>query len=415
MKLSIIYIFSLLIALSGLEGQTMQPQSEKGFALFSIMKDTTTANPFKYNFIDKSNGNIIEWHWDFGDGQTSDKREDTHEYEEPGIYNVCLTIKTENNGVVEESVTCKKVRVAEQGFFNLGGHVFVNQFPIEGGFAYLYAFDNNNKLYQVDSCEFDTLGFYYFYQQIEGRYIVKAEASHDLGQYASYMPTYYGNVTKWQEAPVINFDSTMWEYNIDLTRASYNYHGDGKIAGTIRYDSTKFRNFSASDIPIYITDEAGRQSCTYSNLNGEFSFDRLHYGDYEVRAEITGMHSVPVYQNINNDAQENISVNLLIKEDQIIADVPEDIYSLDKKISQPYPNPAIGEVNIKMTALRIDNSFKIKIYDQMGRLVYVDTMHSNNHNDIVTINTSNFAKGIYNIQITSGRSGDGPLRRFIKR
>ncbi|MDZ7777466.1 MAG: hypothetical protein U5L09_18600 [Bacteroidales bacterium] len=179
------------------------------------------------------------------------------EYEEPGIYTVCLTIKTQQNGVIDESSTCKKVRVAEKGYFNLGGHVFVNQFPIDGGLAFLYAFDNNNKLHLVDSSEFDTLGFYYFYQQVEGRYIVKAEAAHDLGQYASYMPTYYGNVTKWQDANIIQFDTTMWEYNINLSRASYNYNGNGKISGTIKYDSSNLRSFNASNIPIDIFDEEG--------------------------------------------------------------------------------------------------------------------------------------------------------------
>ena len=414
MKIGILYIFSLLIAFSPAWGQSTQPHSEKGFALFSIMQDTAAPNPFTYKFTDKSNGDIISWKWDFGDGETSDKRQNTHEYEEPGIYTVCLTIKTQQNGVVDESVTCKKVRVAEKGYFNLGGHVFVNQFPIDGGLAFLYAFDDNNKLHLVDSCEFDTLGFYYFYQQVEGRYIVKAEAAHDLGQYASYMPTYYGNVTKWQDANIIQFDTTMWEYNVNLSRTSYNYNGNGKISGTIKYDSSNLRNFNASNIPIYIFDEEGRQSCTYSNLQGEFSFDQLHHGDYEVRAEITGMHAVPVFKNINSEAQENITVNLLIKDEQVIADIPEDLYNLEKKISQPYPNPAKNEVRLKMTSL-IDKEFHIKVYDQMGRLVYVTDTHMNSHNDIVSINTSNFAKGIYSIEISSGRTGDGPLRRFIKR
>ncbi|MDZ7777467.1 MAG: PKD domain-containing protein [Bacteroidales bacterium] len=78
MKIAILYIFSLLIAFSPAWGQSTQPNSEKGFALFSIMQDTTAPNPFTYKFTDKSNGNIISWKWDFGDGKTSDKRQDTH-------------------------------------------------------------------------------------------------------------------------------------------------------------------------------------------------------------------------------------------------------------------------------------------------------------------------------------------------
>lgn len=413
MKRFTIYIFSVLILFSVAHGQNRQSEDNKGFALFSILKDTLSSNPYKFHFKDKSNGNIISWKWDFGDGETSEKKEDTHEYTEPGIYNVCLTIETEENGEIEESVTCKKVRVAEEGFFNLGGHVFVNHFPIEGGVAYLYAFNENNKLRYVDSCQFDSIGFYYFYQQIEGRYVIKAEASHELGQYASYMPTYYGNETKWQDAEVIQFDSTMWEYNISLSRTSFNYSGDGEISGTISYDSTDLRDFSATDIPIYIIDEDERHSCTYSETDGTFTFENLHHGDYQIRAEITGMHSVPVYQNINSDNQEDVSISLLIQEDQVIADVPEDVYNTDVDISQPYPNPATDHISMKISSEK-GEMLKIKIFDQMGRLVYSAGLQGVNGEETITINTGSFANGVYNMQVSSDRRGS-TNRLFIKK
>ncbi len=413
MKRFTLQIFSFLVLLSAANGQTRQAGDEKGFALFSIIKDTTNSSPFTFHFKDKSNGDIISWHWNFGDGQTSDKKEETHEYTEPGIYTVCLTIETIEDGEIEESVTCKKVSVAEDGHFNLGGHVFVNHFPIEGGTAYLYTFDENNKLQYVDSSQFDTLGFYYFYQQIEGRYVIKAEASHDLGQYTNYMPTYYGNETQWQDAEVIQFDSTMWEYNIDLERTSVNYSGDGKISGKIRYDSTGFRDFSATDIPIYIIDEDERHSCTYSEKDGTFAFENLHHGDYEVRAEITGMHSVPIYQNINDNSQQDISINLLIQEDQVIADVPEDLYQMDKNISRPYPNPATDKVSLKIRSTE-GETFKIKIFDQTGRLVYTSNTSPGSADETISINTGDFANGVYNMQISSDRKGSAN-RLFIKK
>ncbi len=414
MKRIFLYIFFLFVSLTISYGQGKQTTGQKGFALFTITSDSVSSNPFKYIFNDKSNGNIISWHWDFGDGHTSDKASDTHEYDEPGIYNVCLTIKTINNeGEVEEAVTCKKVRVAEKGYFNLGGHVFVNQFPIEEGIAYLYEFDENNKLHLQDSSTFDTLGFYYFYQQKEGRYIVKAEAAHHLGEYASYVPTYFGNVTKWQQANIIEFDTTMWEYNINLERTSYNTSGNGLISGTIAYDTSQLSKSMASDVPIYVIDEGGRIACTYSNNEGEFVFDNLHHGDYEVHAEITGMHAVPVFQSIDGNSPQEITVNLVIKEDQIIADVPEDLFELEKNISKPYPNPAKHAVNLKIISL-MDETLHIKVFDQMGRLVNLVSFHVNNNNEIVSINTGSLANGVYNIQITSDRNGF-LHRRFIKK
>ena len=234
-----------------------------------------------------------------------------------------------------------------------------------------------------------------------------------MGEYASYVPTYFGNVTKWQQANVIEFDTTMWEYNINLERTSYNTSGNGIISGTITYDTSQLSKNVAADVPIYVIDEGGRIACTYSNNEGEFEFSRLHHGDYEVHAEITGMHAVPVYQSIEDGDPEEITVNLVIKEDQIIADVPEDLFGLEKNISKPYPNPAKQVVNFKLVSL-MDENLEIKVFDQMGRLVHLVHLQIGSNNDIVSINTGGLANGIYNVRITSGRKGF-LHRRFIKK
>ena len=44
------------------------------------------------NFIDQSSGNINDWYWDFGDGQTSTEQNPTHVYTEPDTYTVILTV-----------------------------------------------------------------------------------------------------------------------------------------------------------------------------------------------------------------------------------------------------------------------------------------------------------------------------------
>lgn len=56
--------------------------------------DTTCENEIIY-FFDSSNvniGNIIEWYWDFGDGDTSSLQNPSHLYDTSGIYNVSLII-----------------------------------------------------------------------------------------------------------------------------------------------------------------------------------------------------------------------------------------------------------------------------------------------------------------------------------
>lgn len=52
------------------------------------------ADPFTYQFTDASQGNVITWTWDFGDGNFSTVQNPVHTYNAPGWYPVTLTIGT---------------------------------------------------------------------------------------------------------------------------------------------------------------------------------------------------------------------------------------------------------------------------------------------------------------------------------
>lgn len=43
-------------------------------------------------FVDQSNGEPLQWWWDFGDGAVSAEPNPVHEYAQPGVYYACLTI-----------------------------------------------------------------------------------------------------------------------------------------------------------------------------------------------------------------------------------------------------------------------------------------------------------------------------------
>ncbi len=47
------------------------------------------------SFTDQSTENIIGWHWDFGDGETSDEQNPVHEYATEGEYKVRLAVQNE--------------------------------------------------------------------------------------------------------------------------------------------------------------------------------------------------------------------------------------------------------------------------------------------------------------------------------
>jgi PKD repeat protein/sugar lactone lactonase YvrE len=89
---------------------TIEPH-ENPVAAFTVSRNEGTA-PLTVRFTDTSTGSPTSWHWDFGDGTTRTERNPVHVYNEPGTYDVTLTVrrgmeshKTTRPGyiVVEES------------------------------------------------------------------------------------------------------------------------------------------------------------------------------------------------------------------------------------------------------------------------------------------------------------------------
>lgn len=81
--------------------------------------------PFTVEFYDRSTPIPSAWHWDFGDGSTSDEQFPVHTYETPGVYSVTLTITTPTGCTSE--ITYEDYVVA--GFDT----VCTAQFSIAGG------------------------------------------------------------------------------------------------------------------------------------------------------------------------------------------------------------------------------------------------------------------------------------------
>lgn len=62
--------------------------------LYALFEGTPLSGdaPLEVEFTDFSVGNIVQWHWNFGDGEESLERHPTYVYTEPGVYTVSLTV-----------------------------------------------------------------------------------------------------------------------------------------------------------------------------------------------------------------------------------------------------------------------------------------------------------------------------------
>jgi len=100
----------------------------------SYMVDTVNSGLFQNQLIiwesSSSNGNIVSYSWDFGDGTTINAQYPSHTYAATGVYGVCLTItsvQTTAAGVVD---TCISTFCDSVGFDANGNLVYKNGFTI---------------------------------------------------------------------------------------------------------------------------------------------------------------------------------------------------------------------------------------------------------------------------------------------
>ncbi len=82
-------------------GDTIPGDCYAGFTVSDLnICEVACPNCSCVQFQDKSSWNAVQWHWDFGDGDTSSLQNPFHIYSVPpgdSVFNVCLAIKTSDN------------------------------------------------------------------------------------------------------------------------------------------------------------------------------------------------------------------------------------------------------------------------------------------------------------------------------
>jgi hypothetical protein len=66
-----------------------------------------------------------------------------------------------------------------------------------------------------------------------------------------------------------------------------------------------------------------------------------------------------------------------------------------------YPNPSQGEFSVSFNA-SITEAYTIKVYDEVGRLVYNENIENQNGQYIKEVKLGEVASGIYNVTLSNG-------------
>jgi PKD repeat protein len=393
-------------------GQDGVKNGKSVFAKFDYAIDTV-GDQFKVDFKSISIGNIISVSWDFGDGEYSHATTPSHIYTKPGVYDVTLRVVIQTDSQLIQDKETKKISIAERGYNHLGGHVFAGLLPINEGFACLYSLENDG-VYPVDTAYFDTLGFYWFYHQNEGDYLVKIDIPSTSLDAGSYLPTYYGDEMIWTDAERIEFNLTNWEYNIHLIQATELSPGIGQIGGNISYgEELNAPQTQANNIPIIlIHEEDNSKSCVYSNEDGVFDFSNIELGEYKVHAEVTGKKTIPHLTYLSQTNPQVNEIDLIISTEEVYSMVGEEEnhdFSIDE--IRMYPNPSRGDLT-----LHFDNNkkdvYSISVVNNAGQQVFYRNLDVNEGINKIQLNLTDIQQGSYFVSIRNS-SGTNHIEKLI--
>ncbi len=384
------------------------PSCNAGFLIYIDSAYSKTIKLYNISNIHNLNSDErVIYHWNFGDLKTSFLNNPAHTYLRPDYYNVCLTtkivLKADSNTVICESNYCKQTLIGNPKTFNVGGQIFAGKFPVNSGRADIFRIQPDYTINHLPAMLFDTLGYFYFFQVLEGNYILKISVSDK-----AYFPTYFGNSVIWSKSKKVEINKNLFSENVDLVPVKP-IPGSGQIFGQLSMDNTY--PGTVKNVEIILTDTNSIPLIyTFTDRSGVYNFNGIAYGTYKLFADEVGW--------IHPDNTLTISENKPVASAQItlkwyssITDSQISILNSQFSINI-FPVPAENTLYIDISSQKASD-FKFEIYSITGTKITNNEQRITN-NSRLTIDISQLSRGIYFLRITSNDISYPITKKFIK-
>ena len=378
---------------------------------FNVMLDTLNNVPHTYVFTDQSEGDIVSWFWDFGDGNFSFEQNPIHIYSDGGEYDVCLTVTTVDGGSMCESTECNMVSTLE--YYSFGGQAFIGNYPINIdsaddaniALAYLYLKIDHRWEY-MDQREFWQYGYYWFADKPVGEYLIQTELTENSLEYFNYAPGYHMDAISWNNASTfILSNGQQFDINISFKELATYSSGIGTISGLIISGQScdTMQNINTDHVLIQLFNNSEELiDYTYSDVDGYYEFTGLGEGNYNVRAEYTGRYSEERIVSISNTNPNVNDIELTVHCSHILG-VNETITDNQFQVGLPYPAPSNDFVNVKISSIQ-NTSGNISIINLIGNIVYSAPINIVEGNQNIVTSVSSLPPGLYSMRISMDNS-----------
>lgn len=371
--------------------------------------------PIGYTFSANVQNNNLYYYWEI-DGVPSGTG---YEAYAPGFSNgahtICLTVIDSLNMCSDQQ--CQSITVGNNvcsGY--VSGQVYAgsNNQPLDEGVVYLITYDTNtNQLTAVDSMVIDS-GYWFSFGPLScGDYLIKAAASAGSQYYSGHVPTYYGNSPFWGFAQTVSLSQSTPQVTADVTLiAANNPGGPGFVGGDVTQGANKTEGDPLSGVEVLLLDMSDNAiTYAYTDANGEFGFDDLAYGTYQVYVEKLGVQTIAAVVTIGPDQPSVEDVHILVSESLISTGISE--YDFDGAISDVYPNPVGNDASINFN-LEAEVMVDIQIIDLTGRIISTQSVSVGSGSNTVNIKVENLDAGHYFLNIQEVDGTFSVTRKFMR-
>jgi hypothetical protein len=262
---------------------------------------------------------------------------------------------------------------------------------------------------QVDSVLINDDGTYMFDGLYPGNYSLLAVP--DPLYYPEAIPTYYGNLTRWQVTPFHDlyprFNSNIVDIKLVEKALFTELDGSGEMSGTISLEEgvdNALKGVSARPSPkssVILLKKAKKSTMSgevvaYVETDefGMFTFTNVPDGDYWLHVEVAGLDMLEIHEVTIVGNQIVSGLNYTIGEDGIYIGYPTGTSLLENESLRIYPNPGPGLI---MMDLPSAGNYAVRIYAMDGRTVLEEQFVSSG--GARTINLSEAGDGIYILRV----------------
>ncbi len=359
---------------------------------------------------------ISNYYWSFGDSTTATATSPNHTYTYNGTFKVILYI-WDSVSKCSSSYSTSITIGTSTATYDIKGYVYEKGVGMaDYATVYLiYYKTTDSTLNLIDSTSIVPAdsGMYHFGKVSPGKYLVKAALTSSATNYKKFLPTYYHSSMHWDSAKYVTITTGTGYAGIFMIAGS-NPGGAGFIGGKVSAGANKVGD-PVANVEVQLYDASNNLvAFTYSDINGNYSFSNLAYGNYTVWPEALGKITTSASITIDAGTPSIGNVGITVDTKAISAAVTGIENNSQLYFSaRVYPNPAKEGINMDFVNL-VNAKTNISIIDAMGRTVYSQVLSLSIGKQSLHLNTEALNNGLYIIKVLDQKGNFENNYRFIK-